>query len=214
MLKLRVKCTKYLGLIVDDTLSWSDHIDQISMKIKRSLGILKRTRSYLPKSSLITLYRTLIETHLRYCNVIWGQCGETLKDKLQTLQNRASRTIAGQKFEQAGHSGPLVECGWLSVRNLFKIDMGICMYNILNGQAPEEFKYIFQPVSSMHGYQTRSSQNDNLHLLQLNLKSAQGAISYAGVKIWNDIPSEIRKAEPIVTFKKQFKEHLMMAQTK
>ena len=65
----------------------------------------------------------------------------------------------------------------------------------------------------MHGYQTRSSQNNNLHLPQLNLKSAQGAISYAGVKIWNDIPPEIRKAESIVTFKEQFKEHLMMVQT-
>ena len=87
------------------------------------------------------------------------------------------------------------------------------MYKILNDQAPEEFKHIFQPVSSMHGCQTRSSKNINLHLLQLNLKTAQGAISYAGVKIWNDIPPEIRKAKSIVTFKKQFKEHLMMVQT-
>ena len=52
---IRVKSTKYLGLIADDTLSWSDHIDHISMKIKHSTGVLKRTRSYLPKSSLITL---------------------------------------------------------------------------------------------------------------------------------------------------------------
>ena len=209
----RVKSTKYLGLIVDDTLSWSDHINHISMKIKRSIGVLKRTRSYLPRASLITLYRTLIETHLRYCSVIWGQCGETLKDKLQALQNRALRTIAGQKFEHADHSRLLVGYGLLSVQNLIKMDMGICVYKILNDQAPEEFKHIFQPVSSMHGYQTRSSQNNNLHLPQLNLKSAQGAISYAGVKIWNDIPPEIRKAESIVTFKKQFKEHLMMLQT-
>ena len=69
---------------------------------------------------------------------------------------------------------------------------------------------IFQPVSSMH---TRSSQNDTLHLRQLSLKSTQGAISYAGVKICKDIRRKIRKAESIVTCKKQFKEHLMMAQT-
>ena len=183
------------------------------MKIKRSIGVLKRTRSYLPKSSLITLYQTLIETHLRYCNVIWRQCVETLKDKLQALQNRVLRTVASQKFEHADHSRLLVEYGWLSVRNLIKMDMGICRYKILNGQAPEEFKHIFQSVSSMHKYQTRSSQNDNLHLPQLNLKNSQSATSYAGVKIWNDIPPKIRKAESIVTFKNQFKEHLMMAQT-
>ena len=78
----RDKSTKYTGLIVDDTFSLSDHTDHISMKIKRTIGVLKRTLSYLPKSSLITLYRTLIEKHLRYCNIIWGQCGETLKDEL------------------------------------------------------------------------------------------------------------------------------------
>ena len=92
---------------------------------------------------------------------MWG----TLKDKPQALQNRASRTIAGQKFEHADHSRLLVEYGWLSVRNLIKMDMGICMYKILNGQAPEEFKHFFQPVSNMHRYQTRSSQNDKLHCL-------------------------------------------------
>ena len=65
---------------------------------------------------------------------------ETLQDKPQALQNRASRTIAGQKFEHADHSRLLVEYGWLSVRNLIKMDLGICMYKILNGQAPEQFK--------------------------------------------------------------------------
>ena len=84
---------------------------------------------------------------------------------------------------------------------------GDLFVQILNGQTPEEFKHIFQPVSSMHKYQTRSSQNDNLHLPQINLKSTQG------VKIWNDIPPKIRKADSIVTLKKQFKEHLMMAPT-
>ena len=73
------------------------------------------------------------------------------------------------------------------------------MYRILNGQALDEFKLIFQPVNSMHRHQTRSSQNDHLHLPQLNLKSAQSGISYVNIKIWNGIPPEIRKAESIVT---------------
>ena len=47
----------------------------------------------------------------------------------------------------------------------------------------------------------------------LTLKCAQGAISYAGAKIWNDIPPEIRKADSIAIFKKQLKDHLMMTQS-
>ena len=79
-----VKHTKYLGLIVNDTLTWGHHMEYISTKINRNIGILKRTQNYLPRSSLITLHKTLIEPYFRYCNIVWGQCNETLKDKLQS----------------------------------------------------------------------------------------------------------------------------------
>ena len=59
----RVKHTKYLGLIVDDTLTWHRHIECISTKINRNFGVLKRTCKYLPRSSLITLYKILIDNH-------------------------------------------------------------------------------------------------------------------------------------------------------
>ena len=90
----RTKVVKYLGLVVDDALTWSQHIDYISIKIARGVGILKRTRSFLPKQSLLTLYQSMIEPYFRYCNIVWEQCNETLLDKLQTLQNRAARVIA------------------------------------------------------------------------------------------------------------------------
>ena len=66
----RVKHTKYLGLIVDDPLTWDKHIEYISTKINRNIGILKRTQNVLSKSSLITLYKTLIEPYFRYCNIV------------------------------------------------------------------------------------------------------------------------------------------------
>ena len=50
----RTKVVKYLGLVVDDALTWSQHIDFISTKIAWGVRILKRTRSFLPKQSLLT----------------------------------------------------------------------------------------------------------------------------------------------------------------
>ena len=84
----RVKLVESLGLIVDDTLTWSDHTDYISTKIKRGIGVMKKTSKFLDKNSLLMLYRTLVETHLRYCNVVWGQCNDTILDKLQILAAR------------------------------------------------------------------------------------------------------------------------------
>ena len=61
----RTKVVKYQGLVVDDALTWSQHIDHISTKIARGVGILNGTRSFLPKQSLLTLYQSMIEPYFR-----------------------------------------------------------------------------------------------------------------------------------------------------
>ena len=110
----RVKLVKYLGMIVDDKLTWSQHVDYISSKITCNIGILKRIRHFIPKESLLLLYHTLIEPYFKYCSIVWGQCSETLRDKLQTLQNKAARTIANVSVNfkpDHSHSHILVALG-------------------------------------------------------------------------------------------------------
>ena len=111
----RTKVVKYLGLVVDDALTWSQHIDYMSIKIARGVGIYKRTRSFLPKHSLLKLYRSMIEPYFRYCKIVWGQCNKTLLDRLQTLQNRAARVLANVSYKAADHNSLLCDYGWLNV---------------------------------------------------------------------------------------------------
>ena len=82
----RVKPVKYLGLWRDDNLTWEVYIDHICSKMTHNIGIIKRIRNCIPKESILILYRTLVEPYLRFCNIILGQCNETLKDKSQILQ--------------------------------------------------------------------------------------------------------------------------------
>ena len=66
----RVAHTKSLGVVVDEYLSWDKHIiDYISKKLKRNIGVVKRVCSVIPKESLVTLYRTLVEPCFRYGNI-------------------------------------------------------------------------------------------------------------------------------------------------
>ena len=65
----------------------------ILTKIACGVGILKRTTSFIPKQSLLTLYQPMIHPYLSYCNTVWGQCNETLLDRLLSLQNKAARSI-------------------------------------------------------------------------------------------------------------------------
>ena len=82
----RVHKAKYLGLVIDDKLSWKEHIRYISTKIRRNIGIMKRIKDCIPRDSLILLYRTLVEPYFRYCNTTWGNCGTSLLNKLKPFK--------------------------------------------------------------------------------------------------------------------------------
>ena len=108
----RTRCTKYLGIIVDETLSWDMHIDHLSRKVKINLGVMKHVKNCVPLQSLIMLYRTLVELYFRYCRHYLGQMWT---DKLQTLQNRAAGIVRGVIFEEADHKQLLRSLEWVKV---------------------------------------------------------------------------------------------------
>ena len=208
----RVKSVKYLGLIVDDTLTWAEHVDYISTKIRKNIGIIKRVRTFLPRHSLLTLYRTLIEPYLRHCNTVWGQCSDTLKEKLQCLQNRVARAIAFQRYDEANHRNILNDFEWLNIRHLIDYDLGVLMYKTVNGHGPEICKEAFHDVSSIHEHATRSAVKGDLFVPRKTTSIAQQAVSVAGPRLWNMIPSTIRNAQSIDTFKVRLKEHYLNIQ--
>ena len=164
----RVKRIKYLGSVVDENLTWDDHINYISVKIRRNIGILKRMRLTVPRESLVLLYKTLIEPYFRYCNTVWGYCNETLLDKLQVLQNKAARVIKGSKFENTNHPILLKELRWLNVRQLIFVDIAILMYRVANNLAPETISDMYQLANNVHNYNTRYASDGNFYLNRLN----------------------------------------------
>ena len=163
----RVRIVKYLGLTVDDILTWNDHVEYISTEIRCGIGILKRTSKFLKEDSLLMIYSSLIEPYFGYCCIIWGQCKEAHKDKLQTLQNKAARSIAKVKYEDADHHKLLGQFGWLSVRNLIRLDMGIFMYKCQNGFMPDSMTRLYTTVDNIHSYHTRWVDMGNLNIPRL-----------------------------------------------
>ena len=203
---------KYLGMIVDDKLTWSQHVDYISSEITRNIGVLKRIRHFIPKESLLLLYHTLIEPYFKYCSIVWGQCCETLRDKLQTLQNKAAQAIAKVPYDEANHSKLSTDFGWLSVRNLIKLDMGIFACKELNNLHPEQDICPFQKLDEQHTYNTRSVTNNNLFIPRGNTQLFNRTMSYSGSRLWNEIPYEIRRVQTLEDFKDKLKTYLTAQQ--
>ena len=84
---------KYLGIQIDKTLSWKEHINTIASKISRGIGMLRYAKRYVLLSTIKIMHGSIVEPYLRYCCVVWGYCTETDLKRLQILQNRAARIV-------------------------------------------------------------------------------------------------------------------------
>ena len=97
----KVKEAKSLGLLIDEHLPWTKHIEEISKKISSAIGALKRVRPFISESTALKIYQALILPHFDYCSPVWDELSVTLSDKLQQLQNRAARVITRSRFDNS-----------------------------------------------------------------------------------------------------------------
>ena len=85
----RVKSIKFLGVLLDENLSWKDHIKYIENKVAKNIGLLYRVKQFLDKNSLLTLYYSYIHTYMNYANLPWVSTNRTNLKKLLNQQRHA-----------------------------------------------------------------------------------------------------------------------------
>lgn len=85
---------KYLGVVINQTMSWSEHIDTISTKINQRIGMIKRIRHLLSLHAKLTLYNCLIIPLFDYGVTVWGdKNNNALMRQLQAFQNKATQVL-------------------------------------------------------------------------------------------------------------------------
>jgi hypothetical protein len=83
---LKVNQTKFLGVIIDDKLTWQPHIDHLLKKLACCTGTLNRIKDNIPHNLHKDLYHTLFESHLSYGITVWGNLSESKITPLFTSQ--------------------------------------------------------------------------------------------------------------------------------
>ena len=84
---------KYLGILIDKSLSWKHHIEHIIIKVSRTEGLIAKLRHFLPTHTLLNMYQALIAPYLTCGLTVWGQAYKSYLDTLLKLQKRALRFI-------------------------------------------------------------------------------------------------------------------------
>ena len=96
----RVKVTKLVRLMFDETLTWDEQVILITKKVNKGLrNVLRRLRDFFEIKILTIIYQTLVQPYFDYCSQVWGSLGTTLCNILQRLQNRAVRIITKSGYD-------------------------------------------------------------------------------------------------------------------
>ena len=187
----RVTEILFLGVIIDECLTWKPHVQNLTGKISKSLGIIYKSSFCLNKNSLCTLYYSLVYPYLYYCACVWGLTYHSNLKRLDTLQKRAVRTISRSAFD--AHTETIFKSlKLLKFENIVSLQVAKIMYLYKNGQLLESFNNMFFAGEEIHNYNTRNKIVFRLPSCWTNVQKF--ALQFQGPKIFNTINDEIKNS--------------------
>lgn len=202
----QVKVVKFLGVIVDEDLSWKQHLKSLENKLASTIGMLSRVRFKLTRQAACLLYDTLILSHLSYCTIIWGSACQTALNKCQILQRRALRLCWGLP-KDISSLALYDKTKKLSINDLFVYQLCSFVYLWVHNELPEVFNEIYCLQGNVHAYNTRHL-NKIVPKYRKKIKLSN-TVSVQGPKYWNILPREITESHSIDTFHHNIKKYLM-----
>ena len=197
----RTNSLKYLGVIIDYKLNWTQHISHVRNKISKGIGIMYRARKYLSKLSMRKLYYSYIYPYLIYCIEVWGISPHTHLKPLLLLQKKIVRIMTFSTYY--AHTAPIFkDISILTIDKLIVHRIRIAMYKYSNGLLPDVFNTLYVKNSEIHTYSTRSQ--DLYHIL-----SGTQTFSNISAKIWNSLTVNIYVNVTLIKFKESLKLYLL-----
>ena len=134
----RVKFVKFLGLLLDEHLSWKYHLSELSKKLARTCGIFFKIRNLLPLDVLLCLYNALFLSFLQYGLIVWGQTYASYVDPIFRLQKKAVRAISFQP--RLSPSLPIFkDLKLLKLSEIFELRLLIFVFDSVTKTSPSCF---------------------------------------------------------------------------
>ena len=198
--------TTFLGVIIDEKLTFREQILKIKGKISKSIGIFHKL-SFLPCETLKILYYCLIYPYLLYCILVWGSASKSTINLLFMKQKRLVRIINHSYYTDS--SSPIFKnLNLLKLEDIFNLYCIDFIDSVLKNKKCEYFfnKIMLHQVN--HNYDTRG---ENLRLPSVSLGWCKQDVVYRGLKLWNDLPNYIKSIESKYLLKKTLKEKFINA---
>ena len=186
--KIEYVCSfNFLGIHINDVVNWKSHVDHISRKIAKVIGILHRLKNFLPQNILLTIYNSLIVPHLNYGALLWeNSCEQIFK-----LQKKAIRAVTSSRYN--AHTDPLFKkLNLLKCKDICALHGFKFCFKLENKMLPTYFhSQLFVKRTDVHDYPIRN--NNLLTIPRVKNEYARQAISYKIPNIFNSMDSDSKE---------------------
>jgi hypothetical protein len=193
----------HLGVTLSCDLSWQAHINNITKKSHKRLGIIRKLRWLFPRITLITLYKTLIRPILDYADILYDNCTIKHTALLEKVQRQAAILCTGA-YKLTSHDKLLNELGWEHLTTRRKFHRLTMLYKIVNNLTPSYLSTI-KPlhVSDITTYRLRNATH--FVLPRCHTSTYQNCFIYRTIIDWNKLDLHTVTSKSLNTFKHQIK---------
>ena len=202
----QVNSMKYLGIHLDDNLSWDVQYDKLYRNIAGKISVLRRIRSFTKPGTLKLLYEKAVQPVFDYACTVWSNTKQGNIQKLQRAQNYAARIVSGNFDYVNFRSLDLLHAlKWPTVQERCNYFTALLMYKPINGLTPLHLTDSLVRACDVHDRNTRLSNSKDVHVPPHKSNILKRSFIYNGSVIWNNLPSEIKRAENLNQFKYRYK---------
>ena len=202
---VRESVTKFLGIFIDENLTWKYHIEHVCNKVSKSIGIMYKSRNLLSKRLMKQLYFSFIHSYLNYANIVWASNNKSNLISLYRHRKHAIRIIYDK--DRFAHTKPLFKHA--KILTVYEINQFLILpliFNCKNRTVPFVFHnlYTLKPPSK---YSLRTGNVLSIPLKRT--KCGQFSIYFRGSYLWNKFLSQktfICNLEWYPLFKNRLKE--------
>ena len=200
----------YLGIEIDETLSWNKHIEILSKKLSRTNGILSKLRYFIPLQTLSSVYYALFHSHICYGSSVWCYTSKKNTEKIFKLQKKCLRLMTFSHY--LTHSTPLFNSlKIMKVGDLIKSQILKLTYFFFNDKLPVQLSNFFQKNMSISSYNMR---NDHVLLIPKTntYKYGVNSLRHNAPLLWNEfVKRNGKKISAVSTskFKKLLKKYFL-----
>ena len=195
----RKESIKFLGVLLDQYLTWKEHTKRTENKIAKNIGTLYKVRPYLDQKASLCLYYSYIHSYQIYANTVWWSTNRTSLKKLQSQQKHAIKIIFHEnKFVYTREN--FKENNILNTFQLNILSNLLFLHWVKNGKAPHIVLCKFLRPS--HHYPSSFSRI-NYIVPSFKLTSIKYRITIRAPKLWNIILNIEENLQKNIQFLKQ-----------